>query len=64
METYGDILNPVALAKFQSEIDAMKVKLSKYSGTWVDRNPFLRELVLWYYERKFLNKVKKLTRGN
>lgn len=64
MKTYSDIISPAALSKFQKDIDLLKLQMEKIKGTWIDKSPFMRELAMWYFERKFLNKVKRLSSGS
>lgn len=45
------------------EVENLIRKLDSLRGTWIERSPFMRELVIWYLERKFLKSIKRIKRG-
>jgi hypothetical protein len=59
--TIREIIPKEMLELHQLESDRLVRELKKLQGTWVDRNPIMRRLAIWYYERKFLKSIKKLT---
>lgn len=58
-----EIIPAGRLEEYQKETEQMVKELKKYSGTWVEKYPLIKKLVIWYYERKFLKAIKRLTDG-
>jgi hypothetical protein len=52
-----------SLAAFKKEAEKLTQQLKKLEGTWIEKNGIIREIVIAYYERKFLKAVKRLSNG-
>ena len=63
MEQLKEIIPPERLEEFNKEVDKIKRRLLLLNGTWIARKSILRELVMLYYEKKFLKAVNRLTNG-
>lgn len=59
--TYSIIIPKEILERHELEAAKLAAQLKRFSGTWVDKSPLLRELIMWHYERKFLKSLKKVT---
>jgi hypothetical protein len=62
MKYIKEILPGDKLEQFNKESDRLSEKLMSLTGTWVDR-PIIREIIIWYYTKKYLKAVKRLTNG-
>lgn len=48
--------------RFNAESDKLAEKLKSLTGTWLDK-PVLRNVIIWYYTKKYLKAVKRLING-
>jgi hypothetical protein len=59
--TYGEIIPKEILELHKLQAEKMASELKKLECSWLNRYAFTRELVMLYYERKFLKSIKRVT---
>jgi len=62
MKCIKEILPVDELERFQNESNRLSEYISRLTGTWVDR-PIIRDIIIWYFTKKYLNAVKRLSNG-
>jgi len=59
----SEIIPEQRLNEFKEAAEIMANKVSGFKDSWVCKYPFIADLVLWYYEKKFLRLIKRLKNG-